>query len=468
MFAHTRLRLIRASKRFLAGFAALIVVVGAIRMVWGWEASARLEKARAQVTANHFQLDSQKLLPPPVPDDQNGAVAMLECINREHVDLPDPSRRGDGRFFGFGRFFGPMNAVKIRKQIADNAEALSWLDRAGQAPRVEWEVNADGSPRQLDDERLYSASFDIQALLREAAQVAHMERNDEVAIGYLERVLVLARVVGARQSLLSKEFASNMRSEAALSLDGWEAELQYRGDTGRAVQRIIGELVASTSDSDEMKHAFQYETATYSDVVLQKCPALDDWWIQPLTIDSFARRLTLQMELMPIVEATNWQEVTLVPLEHKADASNLNNIVLAISVPRYMVAEAMRARFHAMSDARGVTETLAAYLYREDKGAFPERAGQLVPDYLPALQVDPFATDGRVLRYRRDADGPTVWSVGENGKDEEGVVSMTGMPMFGNSRRYNQPDIVYGAAWRAAAATLPGPGPSMGTGNRRR
>ncbi|HUO10702.1 MAG TPA: hypothetical protein VM008_20545 [Phycisphaerae bacterium] len=455
MLAHNRLRLIRAGKQFLAGVAALVFVVGAIRMVWGWEASSRLEKARAQVAANHFELDPRKLLPAPVPDDQNGAVAMMECFGREHVDLPDPSRRGDGRFFGFGRFFGPMNAVRMKRQIEDNAEALAWLDRAGKMPRVEWEINADGTPRQIDEEHLYAASFDVQALLRGAAEVAHVERNDVAAIGCLERLLVLARVVGARESLLSKQFASNMRSEAALALDRWEPELQFRGETGRAVQQIVGELVVSARDSDEIRRAFQYETATYSDLVLQKCPALDEWWIRPLMIDSFARRLTRQMELLPIVEATSWQQVGLVPIERKTDVSNLNNIVLSISVPRYMAADVMRARFHAMSDACGIAETLAAYLYHEDKGAFPDRAAQLVPDYLRALPLDPFAADGRVLRYRRDAGGPTVWSVGENGKDEGGLVSMTGLPMFGNSRRYNQPDIVYGAAWRAAATTMP-------------
>ena len=114
-----------------------------------------------------FELDPRKLLPAPIPDKENAAVAVLEAFRLEHIEIPDPSRRGDGRFMGFGRMFGMMRTGRgIEEQVKENAEALRSLDRAATLPRAEWEVNEDGSRRELNEEETYSAAFDLQVLLR--------------------------------------------------------------------------------------------------------------------------------------------------------------------------------------------------------------------------------------------------------------------------------------------------------------
>ena len=382
-------------------------------------------------------------------------MAVLETFELQHIEIPDPSRRGDGRFLGFGRMFAMMNAPRFQEQVERNQEALKALDRAAALPRSEWEVKEDGSPRELNEEQIYAAGFDLQVLLRGAAQVEHLRGEDDKAIEFLERLLTMARVMEAHQSLTSKQFASNMKSEAALAIDRWSPALKWTPATEKAVHRLMGELTGSAASTEDMRRAYEYETATYPEVVMRSCPGLAAWWIRPLAEDSFARRLSTQARLLPAVEAKDWQQVSSVTVERMADGSNLENVVLSLSLPRYLAVDAMRLRFHAMTDARSVATLLAAELYKRERGKYPGSLSELVPEYLAELPADPFARDGRALRYRLDAGGPTVWSVGENGKDEEGEVSMTGFPMYSNARRFNQPDIVYGAAWRAAAATMP-------------
>jgi hypothetical protein len=78
----------------------------------------------------------------------------------------------------------------------------------------------------------------------------------------------------------------------------------------------------------------------------------------------------------------------------------------------------------------GMTETLArnrasaaviaVTLYRRDhRGEYPETLSQVVPSYLPASPIDPYS--GGELKYRHDANGYKVYSIGANRKDDGGV-----------------------------------------------
>ena len=52
---------------------------------------------------------------------------------------------------------------------------------------------------------------------------------------------------------------------------------------------------------------------------------------------------------------------------------------------------------------------LAIRLYRADHGgAWPASLGELVPAYLPAIPIDPLASNGSPLHYVQDAPG---WEV---------------------------------------------------------
>lgn len=66
------------------------------------------------------------------------------------------------------------------------------------------------------------------------------------------------------------------------------------------------------------------------------------------------------------------------------------------------------------------TETAVAIeRYRLANGnAVPERLQDLVPAYLASLPIDPF--DGKPLRYRRDDNGYTVYSINEDMQDDGG------------------------------------------------
>lgn len=63
--------------------------------------------------------------------------------------------------------------------------------------------------------------------------------------------------------------------------------------------------------------------------------------------------------------------------------------------------------------------TLFLEAYRAERGAYPESLEQLVPKYLDELPRNRF-TGGKLV-YRRTNEGVRVYSVGPNGKNDDGA-----------------------------------------------
>ena len=64
---------------------------------------------------------------------------------------------------------------------------------------------------------------------------------------------------------------------------------------------------------------------------------------------------------------------------------------------------------------------LALELFSREHGHYPEKLDELIPDFLPAVPEDTHTPTKTPLRYRRDADGALIYSIGDNGTDDGGV-----------------------------------------------
>lgn len=73
------------------------------------------------------------------------------------------------------------------------------------------------------------------------------------------------------------------------------------------------------------------------------------------------------------------------------------------------------------ADARACLSdlALAAAAYRAKNGRYPDRPEDLVPDFVPAVPIDP--CDGRPLRMRAVGEELLLYSVGRDGRDDGGA-----------------------------------------------
>lgn len=87
---------------------------------------------------------------------------------------------------------------------------------------------------------------------------------------------------------------------------------------------------------------------------------------------------------------------------------------------------ACQTAFRRLARIRAAQVALAAERFRLDKGRFPARLAEMMPEYLSKTPIDP--ANGRSLRYWADAQGVVVYSIAESSSEnaEWGERSLTG------------------------------------------
>lgn len=78
----------------------------------------------------------------------------------------------------------------------------------------------------------------------------------------------------------------------------------------------------------------------------------------------------------------------------------------------------MQAHDRALQNARTLEVALALAAHKADTGGYPDKLDALAPKYLAAVPGDLFS--GKALVYKRTEKGYTFYSVGVNGKDDNG------------------------------------------------
>jgi hypothetical protein len=76
--------------------------------------------------------------------------------------------------------------------------------------------------------------------------------------------------------------------------------------------------------------------------------------------------------------------------------------------------------YRARATRRMAACALALKLYEADHGALPPTLGELVPDYLPAVPLDPFDPARQPIRYLPQASPPRLYSLSGDGTDDSG------------------------------------------------
>jgi hypothetical protein len=83
--------------------------------------------------------------------------------------------------------------------------------------------------------------------------------------------------------------------------------------------------------------------------------------------------------------------------------------------PRFFI---QKEKYSAYLDTLKIA--IGLKIYKQKYGKYPEKLDSLIPEILPSLPCDPFTGKGFI--YRTEKDGFLIYSLGENEKDDNGIL----------------------------------------------
>jgi hypothetical protein len=299
-------------------------------------------------------------------------------------------------------------------------------------------------------------------LLCAAAIVHHEGGRVTECLQDVRRLDTLSKVVDHGGNFLCGAVAMSIRSMRDQTIEHLEPKLKLRAEdsTNEGAQELLRALL-DPEIADSGARNFESHIGYIRQYMVQRVD-LEAWWARPLRDDDIVRVQTAMIEQVEGFHARDWATSQAFfrsrPVRTMADA-NLDSLAFWCSgsygPDANWCSNNRTADFWEQANAMATAILLASRLYAAKHGRLPNSVGELIPDYLPRVPQDPFSPTRAAMRIRVDADGWTVWSVGENQTDEGGIVRLDSsgkkLERWGTTS-ISQSDLVYGSAWRNAKA----------------
>ncbi|HZN66355.1 MAG TPA: hypothetical protein VFB66_13785 [Tepidisphaeraceae bacterium] len=329
--------------------------------------------------------------------------------------------------------------------------SLRALDEAVKKSGVNWDLRLT-SPMINNLYPDLNKQRTIANLLRAAVLLEHHRGNDAEAVRRIEQTLFVARAVDHQPTLVSHLVAigvyamagneaalvaPELRVDAAGAGDGQGQPGAYRPATPQAVRSLITQFLDEQPLKDGQRRAWVAERVQQIDSI----NALADGSLSGGPVSPSLRFKLFFMR--PVFHDNGTVIVSHTTKVMHASAGSADLPAYRQKVPaklpayldsrRYFLANillpgidrATDQQFRILADRRLAAVALACRLYAvEHDGRLPRKLQDLVPDYLPAVPLDPLAAGGRPLGYvgpDEDPEKPRVYSVGPNGIDQRGA-----------------------------------------------
>lgn len=437
---------------FVAGWCALPIVLW---LVWGWIESTRLDRTLDALEARQERLDVADFEGKPTTPAQKEASHLYaeagKLVGERGVATGDAARVSSliAQVCTAAADSTARASTLQSLQAFEEpyAKALDLVERASPLKGVGWDAG--------DRPQRYSA-MELQPLTLARANVARIARractgDNPGAADALVASLRLQRFWNPRFPLI--------RTASSLQL-----VLAGRGASTERLRDIQEQYAATTSDG-LFEELLRRERAIWLSFMLpgvfSDSPARSDTRrITPL--EAIATRLARPLRNHRLVAELNEfdRAIEIAKQPWPATFDAVNGFVKAHpsagsrSMPQgildnltrpfgsHAAASVMTSYVTALAEtlarARASVGAVAVARFESDHArAVPESLRTLIPDYLSAPLIDPFS--GEELKYRRDADGYRVYSVGVNRKDDGGQWEPQSDLQF--SRRGNPLDI---------------------------
>jgi len=417
----------------LTGAAALgIWLIYSWLYIWPEKA---IQRELAKIRARGEPVTLEELAPPEIPGAENAALIYEQALAVYY----EPSRENG---INLGKISGKDPATwteediaAIREDLQKNKDCLHLLHQA---------ANFDKSRFPIDYTLGLRILLPHLSKMRNFARLLARDATLRAREGKIEEALESTRAgLRLRRGFLDEPILTSQLVRFAidsLMFTTLQRILEENDASPEILRRLLKELDiekdrAAFARSLQGERCFQIDT--YEKMI--KDPALlaqmrsAGVYSSPPTISkafrimaSLARPVFRRDEIFALGIMQRMIEAAKLPYHQaKADLGKIDQDIL--NAPRYRTISKMllpaitRAHLQeAQHEARiGLAQlALALKIYKAEKGKYPDRLDDLVPEILPELPKDPFT--GKDFVYKREGEGFLVYSLGENETDEGG------------------------------------------------
>lgn len=278
----------------------------------------------------------------------------------------------------------PDNQYDELVAICKRADASPLKDLNGDYQ--EWEL----APLAVLEDKLTDITYDLQsleAILRRPIAVTIKKEIDTTEFMSLRQVSRLLSAQGAVQIANGRADEAFKSFESILTL----GVNSRRG--GLMLHELVGVAITDMGAAQMSTHKWSASTSTRQHAIELIEELLDE--LEPLE-SVYARE-------MDWMRTQGWlAKLRLFLFEMSgSDIINLRHSLDGV-------------RLRHITNLRVLMVDLAVSSYVQDNMQYPDTIDMLVPDYLDAIPDDPFAADGRLLRYANGPEGHRVYSVGQD------------------------------------------------------
>ena len=422
-------------KRGLLALAGVALALLALRLAAGWSTDRKLAAAVQKLRAEGRMVEPQQMDDPPLPDGENAAFYLKRAAGT--IVLTPAQEAVVTR--SLQATATPANLPLRRAAVAANAKPLADARTARGLRGVDWGISYRSPVVAVLLPQL-SAQRRLAELIRTAAEVAAADGD---SAGAVERILDLVRLGEAQNgpTIVSNMVGIGITSLAVQTLQDALPLLEFApassATSGRSVgRRLARDLIAVLLDDGPERQGLARGIGGERVMTLDMLGNLaDDAWLLRPTFDATA------VDLMPRYDRSDqaFAQAT------AASAAGIANLRPGAGKRAGVGAEiffqgdrAVLSAARSIADRRLAATAVAVRLYQLNRGRLPPTLDALVPDYLPAVPIDPMSPVGGPIRYApayaapppatlpstlpaAPTASPRVYSVGEDGLDTGGA-----------------------------------------------
>jgi hypothetical protein len=373
--------------------------------------------------------DTKEVLVFVVPDADNAFVEFrsAKSLHVQYAGTPGGTTATDE--FEKAQSDGWEHATEpVRKWLEANRPFMEIWRKGTAKPDAQYQQAGEYHAATLLNE-VYDAR-EFARLVRLESSRLLLDGHPDAAWSWLQTSFRMSRQIGRHGSMIERLIGIGAHAITAEAIVKWANDSQVTTPLlKQAIRELRVEQQRAPLFAESVKVEYLSDIATWRSMpdgpldsaylAITGESEINERILRHLFAEWLARANELDQKRLGIHDGAAASSTRRRPTTSELNAYIHESAMMALQVPS-MSQAFVAVRREAARD-RVLLSVLALELFARERGHYPDKLDELVPDVLLEVPEDTHAPPKTPLRYRRDGDEALIYSIGENGLDDGGM-----------------------------------------------